>query len=74
MNIDKREMNNIRKKNLSEKRTILPFEIVSINSLLIVPRYHFYEKELSESSDERYLSIISILIQCRSSVLVDWYD
>jgi hypothetical protein len=55
MNIDKREMNNIRKKNLSEKRTILPFEIVSINSLLIVPRYHFYEKELSESSDERYL-------------------
>ncbi len=55
MNIDKREMNNIRKKNLSEKRTILPFEIVSINSLLIVARYHFYEKELSEFSDERYL-------------------
>ncbi len=60
MNIDKREMNNIRKKNLSEKRTILPFEIVSINNLLIVPRYHFYEKELSESSDERYLYIFTI--------------
>ncbi len=55
MNIDKREMNNIRKKNLSEKRTILLFEIVSITSLLIVLKYHFYEKELSESSDERYL-------------------
>ncbi len=60
MNIDKREMNNIRKKNLSEKRTILPFEIVSINNLLIVPRYHFYEKERSESSDERYLYIFTI--------------
>jgi hypothetical protein len=55
MNIDKREMNNIRKENLSEKRTILLFEIVSINSLLIVQRYHFHEKELSESLDERYL-------------------
>jgi hypothetical protein len=53
MNIDKREMNNIRKENLSKKRTLLLFEIVSINSLLIVQRYHFYEKELSESSDER---------------------
>jgi len=58
MNIDKREMNNIRKENLSEKRTILLFEIVLINSLLIVPGYHFYEKELSESSDERYLLYI----------------
>ncbi len=57
MNMDKREMNNIRKENLSKKRTILLFEIVSINGFLIVPRYHFYEKELSEFLDERYLFI-----------------
>jgi hypothetical protein len=53
-------MNNISKENLSEKRTILLFEIVSINSLLIVlQRYHFYEKELSEPSDEGYLFMLA---------------
>jgi hypothetical protein len=31
------------------------FEIVSVNSLLIVQKWNFYEKELSESADERYL-------------------
>ena len=29
-----------------------------INSLLIVQRHNFYEKELSESSDERYLYLV----------------
>jgi hypothetical protein len=33
------------------------FEIVSVNSLLIVQKWNFYEKELSESADERYLLI-----------------
>jgi hypothetical protein len=31
------------------------FEILSINSLLIVQKSSFYEKELSESAEERYL-------------------
>jgi hypothetical protein len=39
------------------------FEILSINSLLIVQKSNFYEKELSESTDERYLSIYTILIK-----------
>ncbi len=45
--------------NLTERHNenvlILLFEIVLIDSLLIVQKYHFYEKELSESLDERYL-------------------
>jgi hypothetical protein len=31
------------------------FELVQINNLLRVQKEHFYEKELSESADERYL-------------------
>jgi hypothetical protein len=48
--------------NLTERHNenvlVLLFEIVLINSLLMVQKYHLYEKELSESPDERYLFFI----------------
>ncbi len=43
----------------AQRADALLVEIVSVNSLLIVQRYHFYAKELSEFYDERYLFILS---------------
>jgi hypothetical protein len=46
----------------SENVLLLLFEMVSVNSLLIVQKHDFQEKELSESLDERYLFLCSVFI------------